>query len=94
MAEAPFEKLPIYDEKLVLVAAAGHAPIKSVQDAKPRVALVFEPGCSYRKRLEDWFALKGEMPERVIEMTSYHAMLGCVVVGMGVSLMPRRQART
>jgi DNA-binding transcriptional LysR family regulator len=89
VAEAPFEKLPIYDEELVLVAAAGHPTIRSVRDAKPRAALVFEAGCSYRQRLEDWFALKGEMPERIIEMTSYHAMLGCVVVGMGISLMPR-----
>lgn len=29
------------------------------------------------------------MPERTIEMTSYHAMLGCIVVGMGISLLPR-----
>jgi DNA-binding transcriptional LysR family regulator len=51
--------------------------------------LVFETGCPYRKWLEDWFALKGEMPERMIEMSSYHAMLGCAVVGMGISLLPR-----
>ena len=25
----------------------------------------------------------------MIEITSYHAMLGCVVVGMGISLVPR-----
>jgi DNA-binding transcriptional LysR family regulator len=29
------------------------------------------------------------MPERVIEMSSYHAILGCVVAGMGISLVPR-----
>src|SRR5262249_2024430 len=45
-------------------------------------------GCPHRKRLEDWFALRGAMPERVIEMTSYHAMLGCIVAGMGIALMP------
>ena len=27
--------------------------------------------------------------ERVVELSSYHAMLGCAVVGMGVALMPR-----
>jgi DNA-binding transcriptional LysR family regulator len=29
------------------------------------------------------------MPERIVEITSYHAMLGCAVAGMGISLMPR-----
>ncbi len=28
------------------------------------------------------------MPVQTIEITSYHAMLGCVVVGMGISLVP------
>jgi DNA-binding transcriptional LysR family regulator len=29
------------------------------------------------------------MPDRIIEITSYHAMLGCVVAGMGISLVAR-----
>ena len=29
------------------------------------------------------------MPERTIELGSYHAMLGCVAAGMGVALLPR-----
>ena len=57
--------------------------------ASRRPILVFEQGCPWRKRLEEWFARTGEMPERKIEITSYHAMLGCVVVGMGISLVPR-----
>jgi DNA-binding transcriptional LysR family regulator len=88
LADAPFEKVPLYDEELVIVAAKGHA-IKSPKDARPNVALAFETGCPYRLRLEDWFAHSGEMPERIIEITSYHAMLGCVVAGMGISLLPR-----
>lgn len=87
--DAPFEKIPIYEEELVMVAAAGHPPINSPRDAGSRAVLVFETGCPYRRRLEEWFALKGEMPERMIEISSYHAMLGCAVVGMGISLLPR-----
>jgi DNA-binding transcriptional LysR family regulator len=87
--EAPFDKVPIYQEELVIVATAGHPPIASAHDAVSRTVLVFEPGCPYRKRLEDWFALSGNMPERMIEITSYHAMLGCAVIGMGISLLPR-----
>jgi DNA-binding transcriptional LysR family regulator len=51
--------------------------------------IAFEHGCPHRKRLEDWYAALGEMPERTIELGSYHAMLGCVVAGMGVALLPR-----
>jgi DNA-binding transcriptional LysR family regulator len=87
--DAPFDKAPIYLEELVIVAAAGHPPIRSARDARSRTVLVFESGCPYRKRLEDWFASSGDMPERMIEITSYHAMLGCAVVGMGISLLPR-----
>ncbi len=87
--DIPFDTLPIYEEELVIVARAGHPTIKSPRDARPQSVLAFEPGCAYRKRLEDWFAQAGEMPERIIEMSSYHAMLGCAVAGMGISLVPR-----
>ncbi len=87
--ETPFEKLAAFEEEMVIVAAANHPPIKSPRDAVSRTVLVFEKGCLYRRKLEDWFALKGEMPERMIEMSSYHAILGCAVVGMGISMLPR-----
>jgi DNA-binding transcriptional LysR family regulator len=87
--EAPFEKVAIYEEEMVIVAGAGHPPIKSPRDVKPQTVLAFEPGCSYRQRLEDWFAHDGEMPDRIIEITSYHAILGCAVAGMGIALVPR-----
>ena len=45
-------------------------------------------GCPHRKRLEQWYAKRGILPERVIELGSYHAMLGCVLAGMGVALLP------
>jgi DNA-binding transcriptional LysR family regulator len=94
VADAPFEKVPIYDEELVIVATAGHPPIRSPRDAKPQAVLAFEAGCSYRQRLEAWFAHHGEMPDRVVEIGSYHAMLGCAVAGMGISLLPRNVLTT
>jgi DNA-binding transcriptional LysR family regulator len=89
VAEAPFEKLAVYDEAMVIIAGAGHAPIKSPRDVRPQTVLAFESGCSYRQRLEDWFARDGEMPNRIIEISSYHAILGCAVAGMGIALVPR-----
>jgi DNA-binding transcriptional LysR family regulator len=88
IADAPFEKVFAFDEELVIVAAADHPPIGK-NNVLPRTIIVFEHGCPHRKRLEEWYARRHEMPERMIELGSYHAMLGCVVAGMGVALIPR-----
>ena len=87
--DAPFEKTAVYDEELVLVAGPGHRPIRTPRDARPSAVLAFHPGCPYRLRMQQWFSAAGEMPERIIEMTSWHAILGCTAAGMGVSLLPR-----
>lgn len=89
IANAPFEKVPIYKEELVLIAAADQPPITKAGDGAPRTLLAFENGCPHRKRLEDWFSEQGELPDRIIELGSYHAMIGCTVAGMGVSLLPK-----
>jgi DNA-binding transcriptional LysR family regulator len=94
VAEGPFEKAPIYEEELVIVATAGHPPINAPSDARPHAVLAFEAGCSYRQRMEAWFAHHGEMPDRIVEIGSYHAMLGCAVAGMGVSMVPRKVLST
>jgi DNA-binding transcriptional LysR family regulator len=88
IADAPFEKTFAFDEELVIVAPANHPPIGKKGNL-PRTVLVFEHGCPHRKRLEDWYASRHQMPERTIELASYHAILGCVVAGMGVSMIPK-----
>jgi len=88
IADSPFEKRLVFEEELVIIAAAGHPPIGRKGNL-PRTVIVFEHGCPHRKRLENWYASRREMPERMIELTSYHAMLGCVVAGMGIALIPK-----
>jgi DNA-binding transcriptional LysR family regulator len=80
---------PAWDEDYVIVAGPGHAPIRTPKDVHGRTLLVFEHGCPHRMRLEAWFAEHGVAVERVIEMGSYHAILGCAVAGMGVALLPK-----
>jgi len=92
--DAPFEKIPVYDEELVIIAAANHPPIKSPRDVNGRPVLAFVTGCSYRQRMEDWFTSSGEMSDRIIETSSYHAILGCAVAGMGISMVPRMVLKT
>ena len=51
--------------------------------------IVFENGCPHRRHLEHWYADCAARPAQTIQLSSYHAMLGCVVVGMGAALLPR-----
>ena len=44
--------------------------------------------------MESWFASSGEMSDRIIETSSYHAILGCAVAGMGISMVPRMVLKT
>ncbi|HVG50524.1 MAG TPA: LysR substrate-binding domain-containing protein, partial [Xanthobacteraceae bacterium] len=87
--ENAFEKVMIYDEELVLVTPPGQKPIRSAGDLASQTLLAFEAGCPYRARLERWFALSGSMPAKVIDMSSWHAILGCTAAGMGISMLPR-----
>jgi DNA-binding transcriptional LysR family regulator len=86
--DGQFEKVSIFSEELVIVAAAGHPPIDGRRGSLPPTILAFEIGCPHRTRLEKFYAKKNCAPLQIIEMTSYHAMLGCVAIGMGISLMP------
>jgi DNA-binding transcriptional LysR family regulator len=88
IADEPFDKAFAYEEEPVVVSAAGQ-PAPGSKGRFPKTMVAFEHGCPYRKRLEDWYAKRGEMPERTVELGSYHAMLGCVVAGMGIALMPK-----
>ena len=89
LCEGPFEKTMIYNEELVIIAPPGHPPIRKPRDAQPQTVLAFEYGCSYRARMEQWFALAGHVPEKIVEITSWHAIIGCTAAGMGISLVPR-----
>ncbi len=76
-------------ETLIMVAAADSRPIKSPADIASKSIMAFPSGCAFRERLEAWF-VNAELPmPRVIELTSYHAILGCVAAGMGVAFVPQ-----
>lgn len=87
LPDGPFCQLTAYVEDLVVVTGRN-VPLDGPPGSPSRTMLAFEHGCAHRKRLEDWFAARDIIPERIVEMSSYHAILGCVSVGMGVALLP------
>ena len=89
ITDPALEKTPVYDEELVLVASDDHPPIRSPRDVASETVLAFEHGCAYRLRMQQWFARAGVLPERIVEMSSWHAIVGCTAARMGISILPR-----
>jgi len=93
VAGEQFESIIAFEEDLTIVAREDHAPIDD-NSLTPPTMIAFEHGCPHRKRMESWYARRGAMPDNTIELSSYHAMLGCIVVGMGVALLPKSVLET
>ncbi|HSV52224.1 MAG TPA: LysR substrate-binding domain-containing protein [Burkholderiaceae bacterium] len=80
---------PMFEEELVLITAKGHGRVSRPADLGQATLIAFANGCSYRKRLEDWFGQANVLPGRVLEFASYQAMIACVSAGTGVAVVPR-----
>lgn len=89
IASPRIEVAPVAEEQVSIVAEAGHRKIRSPHDVAARSLLAFGPGCSYRRRAEEWFASVNLVPVRIIELASYQAILSCVAAGTGIALLPR-----
>ncbi len=87
LALAGLDGVPLCDETLVLITEPDHPPVRSAQDVTGRAVFTFRQGCSYRMRLEAWYAHDHAAMGRVMEIESYPSMLACVIAGAGVALM-------
>ncbi|MDG9886254.1 MULTISPECIES: putrescine utilization regulator PtrR [Pseudomonas] len=79
--------VPLCEETLVLLTEPDHPPVRSARDVAGRAVFTFRKGCSYRMRLEAWYAHDHAAMGRAMEIESYPSMLACVVAGSGVALM-------
>ncbi len=85
--DARLETAELGREPGVIVAPARVESIKTVRDLAGLSVLAFASGCTYRRRMETWLG-RGGSNVPIIELSSYHAILGCVAAGMGVALVP------
>ena len=81
---ASLSSMPAFDEELVLIT--GRNGLGSGSGGRTLVA--FPHGCSYRQRLIEWLAEEGASYDRVLEMSSYHAIVACVAAGTGMAIVP------
>ncbi|CAK16642.1 putrescine utilization regulator PtrR [Pseudomonas entomophila] len=84
---AGLDGIPLCDETLVLITSPEHPAVHSAKDVAGKAVFTFRQGCSYRMRLEAWYAHAHTPMGRVMEIESYQSMLACVIAGAGVALM-------
>lgn len=85
---AGLDGIEFCQEQLVLISDLDRPAITRALDVQGSEVFAFRRGCSYRARLEAWYASDRAAMGRVMEIESYQGMLACVVAGSGVALMP------
>ena len=92
IAEAPaaraMEHIPVFSERLIVISASDHAPIRRARDVEGASLIAFPEGCAYRRVLQRWLGRDSLATLRVLELGSYHAIVACVASGTGIALVP------
>jgi DNA-binding transcriptional LysR family regulator len=91
---ARLETMPAFREELVLVAPRSHPAVRRAADVRADTLIVFPTGCAYRRRLQGWLGEDGVVPDKVLELASYHAIVACVASGAGIGIVPRSVLET
>ena len=98
IAEAPASKelshQPVFRERLVIISAGSHAPIRRPKDVDGDSVIAFPNGCYYRRVLQRWLGARRVPTVRVLELGSYHAIVACVASGTGIALAPESVLET
>ena len=80
--------LAIWQERLVLIAAKHERLEISQKALQQQRFIAFRQGCSYRRMIEVLLQKQGVPASAIVEMGSLDGIMGCVSLGMGVSLLP------
>lgn len=75
-----------FEEELVLIAGPEDRDLH-VLCTKP--FLINSVGCSYRTQLDSWLSSEGFLNVRYMEFNHFDAIIGGVISGLGVSLVPK-----
>ena len=79
----------IWQEQLLLLLPEHDHLATSRTEIKTRSLAAFPQGCSYRQIAEQWLNIPTALDWHVQEMSSYHAMVACVMAGSCVALLPK-----
>lgn len=92
IAERPSSRalahLPVFRERLMIISSLDHEPIRTPRDVEGHSLIAFPDGCAYRRALQRWLRRDSLSTSRMLELSSYHAIVACVAAGAGIALMP------
>ena len=92
VAQAPAQKglssLPLFPEHLVVISSLSHKTVVKASDVAGESVIAFPQGCSYRRIVERWLAPQAMSSVRILELSSYHAIVACVASGTGIAIVP------
>ena len=92
VAEAPADRevshTPLFTERLTVISALDHRRISGPRDVDGDSVIAFPNGCAYRRRLHRWLGATSVATTRVLDLSSYHAIVACVASGTGIALVP------
>lgn len=80
------ESHEVFQEELVLISDTR---VTSIKDLKEEPILCFSKGCRYRARLESWYRDQNMTPQKIMEFGTLETILQSVVVGLGITFVPR-----
>jgi DNA-binding transcriptional LysR family regulator len=85
---ADFAHQPLFAERLALITSLDHRPVSRPAHVAGDTVIAFPSGCAYRRVVERWLGPGSLAAVRVMELSSYHAIVACVASGTGVAVMP------
>ena len=92
IAERPSSRalahLPVFRERLMVISSLDHEPIRTPRDVEGHSLIAFPDGCAYRRALQRWLRRDSLTTSRMLELSSYHAIVACVAAGAGIAMMP------
>jgi DNA-binding transcriptional LysR family regulator len=80
------ESQETFSEELIIVSKS-HTFV--IEDAIKVPLLLFNKGCSYRDRLENWLKVEGIIPKRIMQFGSFETIIGSVMAGIGITIVPK-----
>ena len=75
-------------------SSLAHKPITTPRDVAGDSVIAFPNGCAYRRRLNRWLGEANAAAVRVLDLSSYHAIVACVGAGAGIALVPESVLET
>jgi DNA-binding transcriptional LysR family regulator len=78
----------MFPEHLVVITSIAHRPVAKASDVAGESVITFPQGCAYRRIAERWLGPQMLASVRVLDLSSYHAIVACVASGTGIAIVP------